>query len=159
VPIVVARVDDRLVHGQVVIGWCRPLEIHRILLVDDGAAGSDFERELYRMAVPDEIELEVLTAAAAPARLSDVAALPDRTLILTATVGGMLELQQARPQLIQAINLGGIHDGPGRRERLRYVYLTADEVNGLEAVAATGVSVTAQDLPTTRPVGLPELLG
>jgi len=55
--IVLYRVDDRLVHGQVVIGWGRPLGISRIVLVDDDVAGSDWEQELYRMAVPAEIEL------------------------------------------------------------------------------------------------------
>ena len=157
-PLVVARIDDRLVHGQVVIGWCRPLEIGRILLVDDGVAGSEFEQDLYRMAVPDGIELEVLSEAEAVARLPAVAALADRTLVLTATVEGMLGLVRARPGLVQAINLGGVHDGPGRVERLRYIYLTDAEIAALVAVAATGVSVTAQDLPTSRPIGL-EALG
>lgn len=157
-PIVVARIDDRLVHGQVVIGWCRPLEINRILLVDDAVAASEFEQELYRMAVPSGIALEVSTRADAPERLESLAALDDRTLVLTASVADMVALQRARPRVLQNINLGGIHDGPDRLERLRYVYLTAAEADALAAVERTGVSVTAQDLPTTRPVSLEDLV-
>lgn len=156
-PIVVARIDDRLVHGQVAIGWCRPHEIVRILLVDDEVATSDFEQDLYRMAVPEGIAVEFLTAAAAPARIDQVAQLPDRSLLLTGSVMAMVDLQRARPGLIQMINVGGVHDRPGRSERLRYVYLSDAELAALEQVEGTGVSVTAQDLPTTRPVSLAEL--
>jgi mannose/fructose/N-acetylgalactosamine-specific phosphotransferase system component IIB len=157
VTIAVARIDDRLVHGQVVIGWCRPLEITRILLVEEGVATSEFEQELYRLAVPDDITIEFLTDATAPARLDEAAASGDRTLVLTGSVESMIALQRARPQWIQAVNVGGVHDRPGRVERLRYLYLSGDELAMLGAVAATGVSVTAQDLPTTRPVPLEAL--
>jgi len=157
-PIVVARVDDRLVHGQVVIGWCRPLKINRILLVDDAVAASEFEQELYRMAVPEGIGLDVVSTGEAPEHLDRLAALADRTLVITATVAAMIALQQARPRLLQNLNLGGIHDGTDRRERLRYIYLTAAEAEALAAVERTGVSISAQDLPTTRPVPLEDLL-
>lgn len=153
----VARIDDRLVHGQVVIGWCRPLEITRIVLVDDIVATSDFEQELYRLAVPDGITIEFLPEAAAPGRLDQAAADGERALVLTGSVETMVALQRARPRLIQAVNVGGVHDRPGRVERLRYVYLSGDELAVLGAVAATGVSVTAQDLPTTRPVPIEAL--
>lgn len=155
--IVVARIDDRLVHGQVVIGWCRPHEITRILLVDAEVAASEFERELYRLAVPDGIAIEFLTDGTAPARLEQAAASPERALVLTGSVESMAALQRARPHLIQTINVGGVHDRPGRLERLRYVYLSEGELSTLGALAGAGVSVTAQDLPTTRPVGLAEL--
>ena len=55
-PIVLCRVDDRLIHGQVVMGWGRPLAVTRIMLVDDEVAGSSWEQDLYRMAVTPEID-------------------------------------------------------------------------------------------------------
>jgi mannose/fructose/N-acetylgalactosamine-specific phosphotransferase system component IIB len=42
--IVLFRVDDRLTHGQVVVGWGRPLGINRIVLVDEQVAGSAWEQ-------------------------------------------------------------------------------------------------------------------
>ncbi len=154
--IIVARIDDRLVHGQVVIGWGRPLELNRIVLVDAEVAGSDFERDLYRMAVPAGIDVEFLRPVEAPGRLAALADGPDRVLVLTGSVAGMTWLARASNQ-IRSVNLGGIHAGPGRREYLRYVYLSPEELADLRALAATGVSVTAQDLPTTAPVSLESL--
>jgi mannose/fructose/N-acetylgalactosamine-specific phosphotransferase system component IIB len=44
--IVLCRIDDRLIHGQVVIGWGRPLGIDLIILVDDQVAGTPWEQDL-----------------------------------------------------------------------------------------------------------------
>ena len=61
--IVLCRIDDRLIHGQVVIGWGRAMGIDLIILVDDQVAASDWEQELYRMAVTPEIEVRFVTMA------------------------------------------------------------------------------------------------
>jgi len=60
------RIDDRLIHGQVVVGWGQPLGLKFIVLVDDAVASSDWEQELYRMGVPPEMDVyfhDVGTAA------------------------------------------------------------------------------------------------
>ena len=54
-PIALFRIDDRLIHGQVVVGWGQPLELRYIVLVDDEVADSEWEQELYRMGVPPEM--------------------------------------------------------------------------------------------------------
>ena len=51
------RIDDRLIHGQVVVGWGQPLDLRFIVLVDDEVAASDWEQELYRMGVPPDMDV------------------------------------------------------------------------------------------------------
>ncbi len=154
--IVVARIDDRLIHGQVVIGWGRPYEIGRVVLVDAEVATSEFEQDLYRMAVPQGIAVEFLTPDQAPSRLTDLATGPERVLVLTGSVTAMTELARTFDG-IRAVNVGGVHAGPGRREYLRFVYLTDAELADLKALASSGVVVSAQDLPTSQPVDIGEL--
>ena len=55
---------------------------------------------------------------------------------------------------MERVNVGGLHHRPGRTERLRYVYLSDAEAAELKALAARGVEVTAQDVPTASPVPL-----
>jgi mannose/fructose/N-acetylgalactosamine-specific phosphotransferase system component IIB len=62
------RIDDRLIHGQVVVGWGQPLDLTFIVLVDDEVATSEWEQELYRMGVPPEMEVHFHTVEAAAAR-------------------------------------------------------------------------------------------
>lgn len=152
--IVLCRVDDRLVHGQVVIGWGRPLGVEFIALVDEGVASSPWEQDLYRMAVPPEIEVRFATVAEAAGQLAGWNGNDHRGLLLTGDVETMAALHRAVPGVVRRINLGGIHHRPGRRERLPYLYLTDDELRGLVALEAEGAEISAQDLPTSTPVPL-----
>lgn len=157
-PVVLSRIDDRLIHGQVVIGWGGPLRFTRIALVSDEVAASDWEQDLYRMAVPGGMAIEFASAAEATARLPVWLSAPEPLLILTGDVETMASLVDASEGRIPEVNLGGIHHRPGRTERLRYVYLDEAETRQLQRLEAAGVRVTAQDLPTATPVPLGELL-
>jgi PTS system mannose-specific IIB component/fructoselysine and glucoselysine-specific PTS system IIB component len=157
VPLELYRIDDRLIHGQVVVGWGRPLDIGFIVLVDDEVAASEWEQELYRMGVPPEMDVffhGVDDAVAAHARY---AADKRRGILLTGDIDTMRRLAEAVPT-IRAVNVGGIHHRPGRVQRLRYVFLTADEERALRELARRGLQVTAQDVPAARAVALDDAL-
>jgi mannose/fructose/N-acetylgalactosamine-specific phosphotransferase system component IIB len=155
--IVLYRIDDRLIHGQVVIGWGRPMGINLIILVDDNVAQSDWEQELYRMAVAPEIEVRFVTVAEAIGQLQDWQTNGKRGLVLTGDLDTMAALHAANPAMVHRINLGGIHHRPGRRERLPFIYLTDQELRTLMSLEQAGAEITAQDLPTTPPVALRNL--
>jgi len=152
--IVLCRIDDRLIHGQVVIGWGRAMGIDLIILVDDQVAASDWEQELYRMAVTPEIEVRFVTMADAARQMSEWQSNGKRGLVLTGDLETMAALRASSPDVVQRINLGGIHHRAGRRERLPFIYLTDQELGTLQALEAGGAVITAQDLPTTAPVAL-----
>jgi mannose/fructose/N-acetylgalactosamine-specific phosphotransferase system component IIB len=158
VTLVLHRIDDRLIHGQVVVGWGQPLDIDFILLVDDAVAASDWEQELYRMGVPPHMEVQFLSVDDAAARLPQFRADSRRGILLTGDIATMTRLAE-RDGALTMVNLGGIHHRVGRTQRLRYVFLTADEERELRALAARGVAISAQDVPGARPVPLQELLG
>jgi PTS system mannose-specific IIB component/fructoselysine and glucoselysine-specific PTS system IIB component len=157
VPIALYRIDDRLIHGQVVVGWGQPLELRFIILVDDDVAASEWEQELYRMGVPPEMEVLFCDVPNASAVLARFALDPRAGIVLVGDIGTMQRLVSANPS-IRAVNVGGVHHAVGRTPRLRYVFLTPQEEQGLRAIAAAGVEVSAQDVPGARPVSLSELL-
>src|SRR5260370_4063183 len=149
------RIDDRLIHGQVVVGWAQPREVGVIVLVDDTGRGSAWEQDLYRMGVPPDIEVVFASTAEATARLP-VWERDPRVGILVAGDIDTLAALSTNGLRVRRINIGGLHHRPGRSERLRYVYLSDDEVAKLRALAAQGIEVTAQDVPTAAPVPLGE---
>ncbi len=156
--LVLCRVDDRLVHGQVVIGWGRPLGVRFVVLVDDQVRASDWEQDLYRMAVPQGVEIEFATLAEAVARLHAWASDPRPGILLTGDLATMARLHDAAPDVIRRINLGGLHHQPDRRELLRYLYLGAGDERIVRRLRSEGVEVVAQDVPTTAAVSLDALL-
>jgi PTS system mannose-specific IIB component/fructoselysine and glucoselysine-specific PTS system IIB component len=157
-PLALLRVDDRLVHGQVVLGWGRQLAARFVVLVDDEVRNSAWEQDLYRMAVPDDLEIIFASRAEAEVQIGDWARDARVGMLLTADIATMAAIHDAAPTLAHHINLGGLHHRPGRVERLRYIYLTDSDEVALRALAAHGADVVAQDLPTTPAVSLDTLL-
>ena len=151
------RIDDRLIHGQVVVGWGQPLNIGFIVLVDDNVASCDWEQDLYRMGVPPEMELFFADVEAAVRDHEKYVSDPRRGIVVTQDIATMQRLVQGAGT-IHHVNVGGIHHRAGRTPRLRYVFLTPDEARELAALGESGVKVTAQDVPNARQVGLAELL-
>ena len=151
------RIDDRLIHGQVVVGWGQPLDIGFIVLVDDEVAASEWEQELYRMGVPPEMQVYFDSVESAAAHMPDYVGDARRGILLTGDIETMARLAEASA-LVRQVNLGGIHHRAGRVQRLRYVFLTPDEESALRTLAARGVTVTAQDVPAARPHPLTEVL-
>ena len=154
--IVLNRIDDRLIHGQVVVGWGQPLGVKFIVLVDDTVAESDWEQELYRMGVPPEMEVRLHSADEAARLLDGYRTEPRPGILLTGDIATMQRLVDHGG--VRDVNVGGIHHRAGRTQHLRYVFLTADEQASLRALAARGAVVTAQDVPAARAVPLDELL-
>ena len=158
-PIDLYRIDDRLIHGQVVVGWGQPLDLGFIVLVDDEVASSEWEQELYRMGVPPEMDVHFESVASATTRYATYARDPRPGLLLTGDIDTMAQLVAATDGAIRTVNLGGIHYRANRVQRLRYVFLSDDEQRALRALASRGVEVSAQDVPSARPVPLEDVLG
>ena len=154
--LVLYRIDDRLIHGQVVVGWGQAMDIEFIVLVDDAVATSEWEQELYRMGVPPEMEVFFHTVTDATGNLETYRRERRRGILLTGDVRSMACLVAAGG--IPSVNVGGVHHRPGRVQRLRYVFLTVDDERQLREIASRGVEVSAQDVPAAWPVPLDQLL-
>lgn len=154
--LVLNRIDDRLIHGQVVVGWGQPLDVRFIVLVDDAVAASEWEQELYRMGVPPEMEVRFHSAADAARFLDGYRTEPRAGILLTGDIATMRRLVDEAG--VRDVNVGGIHHRAGRIQHLRYVFLTPAEQAELRDIAARGAVVTAQDVPAARAVPLEEML-
>ncbi|MEX2178651.1 MAG: PTS sugar transporter subunit IIB [Gemmatimonadaceae bacterium] len=154
--LVLHRIDDRLIHGQVVVGWGQPLDIGFIVLVDDEVAGSDWEQELYRMGTPPEMEVYFHAVANAEPALDAYRENRRPGILLTGDIPSMLRL--VREAGVREVNLGGLHHRADRKQKLRYVFLSDEEEALLREMASLGATVTAQDVPAAHPVPLEALL-
>ena len=154
--LVLNRIDDRLIHGQVVVGWGQPLDVKFIVLVDDAVSLSDWEQDLYRMAVPPEMEVRFHSAETALAVLDRYRTENAPGILLTGDIATMHRL--VADGSVRDVNVGGLHHRAGRIPHLRYVFLSPEEQEGLRELARLGAVVTAQDVPAARAIPLEELL-
>ena len=151
-PIVLYRVDERLIHGQVVVGWGMHLHPNLIVVVDDQLAESPWEQELYCLGLPPQMEARFEGVEGARARLEEWRKGQARVLLLTRDVRTMRRLAEGGVLRGEEVNIGGIHYAPGRKAVLPYVYLSDEERTEMKRLAAEGVTISARDLPGSRRV-------
>ncbi|MEN8375475.1 MAG: PTS sugar transporter subunit IIB [Gemmatimonadota bacterium] len=157
-PIVLYRVDERLIHGQVVLGWGSELEPTRYLVVDDDVAEATWEQELYELGLPNGISAEFHTIEEARGLLAGWREEEARSVLLTRLPAGMRALGEGELLRDVEVNVGGIHHAEGREMVLPYVFLGTRERADLRALVAGGAEVSAQDVPAARPISVERLL-
>lgn len=151
------RVDNRLLHGQVLETWIPRLAVAAVVVADDEAARSPLAQAAMTLCCPAEVPVRVQ-------RLDEVdfaalAAEPGPVLVLVREVAG-LTAAAARgltPARAPRLNLGNVHFAPGRKPVSPSVFLTEAELDALAALAAQGFEVEARAIPTDPPAGLDEL--
>lgn len=155
--IVLFRVDERLIHGQVVIGWGHELRPERYVVVDDDLAGSAWEQEFYQLGA-DGAEVVFVSTEAAKRALDSYLGDATRTILLTRDVGTMRTLAEGGAMRGRTVNFGGLHHGPGREKVLTYLYLAPSDVEDVRRIMHAGVRVQARDLPDAPRVDLADAL-
>ncbi len=156
-PISLVRIDDRLVHGQVVEGWLPALGIRRLLVVSDGAAGDPMQRSLMRLALPESVALEIVRTRAASAAAARAASGPDPALVLAPGPVEVLALLEGGVRL-ESVNVGGMHYEAGRFQLGKAIFLGRGDITALEAIAAKGVRLEGRAVPSDQSTDVLELI-
>jgi mannose/fructose/N-acetylgalactosamine-specific phosphotransferase system component IIB len=147
------RIDDRLIHGQVVAVWLRALDAQRIVIVDDATARDPFLSEVITLAAPQDVPVEVHDTAAGAVRLIELAKTPEPVMVLARSPRTILSLRQAGVP-IEVVDLGGMGGGPGRRRLHRTISVSPDELRELRELEQLGTRVVIQIVADDRPIPL-----
>jgi mannose/fructose/N-acetylgalactosamine-specific phosphotransferase system component IIB len=143
VSVVLVRVDQRLLHGQVAVGWAPSLDADHVMIADNALAHDAFGSEVMTSAAPPELEVEVATLLEAARRFAD---LEGRTILLVRNPAALLELVRLGAHVRDA-NIGGLHWKEGARRFLDYLFVTPEDIGALTELAKLGVRLTACDVP------------
>lgn len=152
------RIDDRLIHGQILIAWARALALDTLVVVSDDVAGNELEKELVSASAPLPFRVEILTVAQAAEHIKADHYAKTKAMIILPSAEEALALVEAGATL-PAISVGGIHYSEGRRRILPYLYLDDAEESALRKIAARGVTIEIQDVPANRKWLLEDLVG
>lgn len=156
-PIVLLRIDDRLVHGQVVEGWLPQIKADLVAVVSDAAASDEVQSALMKMALPPSIGLLVLSVSAAAAALKTASAAGRRILILVPSPAEALALLK-NGVAVERVNVGGLHYTVGKVQLGRALFLDEKDKDALKAIAARGVRLEGRALPADNEENLTSIL-
>ncbi|MCL7972301.1 MAG: PTS sugar transporter subunit IIB [marine benthic group bacterium] len=152
------RIDERLLHGQVIVGWGMRLGIDYYVVVDDALADSEWEQDLYSAGLPGDTGAEFVSVEQAVARFSELDGRAGRGALLTPGTGEMRSLAEAGLLTDRRINLGGLHAGENRIRVHTYIHLAPGEAADLKVIAQASRGVTARDLPAGKEIALENLI-
>jgi mannose/fructose/N-acetylgalactosamine-specific phosphotransferase system component IIB len=151
------RVDDRLIHGQVVALWLTTLDARRIVVVDDATADDAFLREVVELAAPAGTPVEVLNLAAGTERLAATGDFDEKVLVLVRTPETALALRRAGIAF-GVLNLGGLGAAANRRPLHRSISASPEELEALRQLEQLGTRVEIQAVPGDHPLALASIV-
>lgn len=145
------RVDDRLIHGQVVAVWLRAVGAHRIVIIDDKTAQDEFLRDLVVLAAPQGVQVEVHGVADGTPRVAELAGSSDEAFILLRSPVIALQLRRAGVPF-DVLNVGGMGAGPGRRSLYKNISANEEELAAMRELEKLGTRVELKIVADDRAV-------
>lgn len=144
--IVHARVDERLIHGQVAMVWTNTVGASRIVVVNDQALSDEMILSGLKMAKPAGVRVSVLTVKRAVQRLKENAYPGDKIFVITKNISDMAELIRQGVD-IASVNVGNVAKREGSRNIKKSVNLTQKDIDEIKEMISLGHTVTAQMIP------------
>jgi len=154
-PVVLARIDARFIHGQVTVGWSRKLQPDAIILCNDSIAADPWQSRVYASSVPPQMKVSILDREST-ARLLAPGGFRDRSENIILLVGSPEDMHdlQRRGLGLAEVNVGGMHYVKGKQELLEFVYVDRPDLQALRALQADGVHLVAQTVPGGKAIEL-----
>lgn len=155
--IVLTRIDDRLIHGQVVTAWVKQTNANLIIIVDEPLTRDVFMQKVLRSAAPAGITVKVLSPGDAAAYLLEDALPGEKVMLLVKVPQALEALIDAGVRLVVVV-LGGMGGKTGRMKLSKNVSASPEEVECLKRLEEKGSVVQFQLVPDEKPVPLAKLL-
>lgn len=154
--LIFTRIDDRLIHGQIVEGWVNFLKATSILVADDRVASNALQRSIMEIAVPQGLRVFIGTVEDVCSRLRASASGNERAILLFSTPADVVRALKLGLDC-RTLNIGGMHFVPGKRKLIDVLAVDDRDLEALKAIAARGIKVEVQAVPTQKPLTLEKL--
>lgn len=154
--IVLARIDDRLVHGQVMTQWLQYSGGNHIVIVDSDVAADSFNTNMMKMAVPRSVKLDVFTEEEGAKKINE---LPDSAKVI---------ILAKRPQVfdklvedgleIGSVIVGGMGQNQERKKLYKNIAASDEEREAFRKIIGKGVDLKIRVVPSDKATSVETLL-
>lgn len=145
------RVDDRLIHGQVVAVWLKAVGADRIVIVDDRTAQDEFLKDVLMLAAPRGVPVEVHGFAEGSVRAAEMVEDSEQAFLLMKSPLMALRLRKAGVRF-DVLNIGGMGSEAGRRPLYKNISANAEELEAMRELERMGTRVEMRIVSDDRPV-------
>jgi mannose/fructose/N-acetylgalactosamine-specific phosphotransferase system component IIB len=141
------RIDNRLVHGQVVVSWLQAERANTIIVANDGIAADDFQKTMLLAVKPPHIHELILSVDEALAYVVDPAHANEQVFLLVKEPVDALRLHRGGVG-VKVMNVGNMAFATGAKRVSRTIFVTPRDVEAFKALREEGVELTARMMPT-----------
>lgn len=150
--IVLTRIDDRLIHGQVMTAWVKKTHANHIIVIDDKVAKDDFMIEVLKMSAPTGIKVDVFDSDTAITKLQDLDTFNDDKIIILVKEPLVIEKVIVSGINISKLIIGGMGARKDRQPFYRNIAMNDEEKKSLQNIIDKGVKVTIHIIPDQKEV-------
>lgn len=155
--IVLARIDDRLIHGQVATIWTKVTNCERIIVCDDDVANDSIRATLLKQVAPPGIKASVVSIDKAIRAYNNPKYETTKCLLLFTNPSSVLKMVEAGVN-ITSVNIGGMSFKEGKRQITNAVSVNDADVAAFKALADKGIELEIRKVDTDSKVMLMSLL-
>lgn len=145
------RVDNRLVHGQIIEAWLPYLEARELVVVNDDLAVDAIRQQIMQLAIPCRVRVTFVTMDGIKEIFDTLMAEDVPALVL------LVNCQDARRMVshgvtVNTLNVANIHYAPGRKQICPHVAASDDDINCLNFFKEMHVSLDFRCIPGDTPI-------
>ena len=142
----VVRIDDRLIHGQIVQGWLKVIEVNKILLISDEVADDKMQQILLSMAMPSNVQLVMKNIQDASYELSNDVYDKDKLMVLFSNPQDIVKMLENGVKF-KSINVGGMHFSHGKTQILKNLSVDKQDVISFLKLIENNIELESRILP------------
>lgn len=150
------RIDDRLIHGQVMTAWSKTTKAQRIFIMDDNVVKDEFMCKVMKMAAPQGMEVNIFSIADGAKAIQEVT--DDKPSIV------LMKVPQTAAKLVELgvpmeeLNVGGMGAGPGRKKLYKNISASEEEKETLRSLDQKGIKIEFRIVPDDKGIPLSKVI-
>lgn len=154
--ILLTRIDNRLVHGQVGMTWTNTLGANLVVVANDEVATDSVQQNLMDMVLPETVQIRFFTLEKT-IRIIGKAAPHQKILLVVKTPEDALTLVEGGVP-IEFLNIGNLHFSEGKQQLSSTVSVDKNDVETFRKLNQLGVKMEVKGIPSERGQDLMNLL-
>jgi PTS system mannose-specific IIB component len=155
--IVLTRIDDRLIHGQVITAWVKHIKCDTVLIIDEALSKNSMMQRIYKAAAPTGLLVEIMDETTAADYLKkDVE--NNSNIIILVKIPQVIEKIRLLGIGINSVILGGMGSNHERKKLIRNVFSSQEENDCFKRLIESGCTVEYQIVPAEKSTDISKLI-
>ncbi|MDR1721370.1 MAG: PTS sugar transporter subunit IIB [Endomicrobium sp.] len=156
-PVILVRIDDRLMHGQIVEGWLKIIDVDVVLIASDAVAQDETQKILMAMTVPNNVKLVIKNLDEAANVIISGRYNEEKIMVLTISPSDVLYMLDNGADF-KSVNVGGMHFTNGKRQLLYNIYVDDLDLENLYKIHRKGIEIDGRVFPRDEKTNIMRLI-